>query len=639
MNNHPRLGLFFCRCGPNLGQVVRLERLSDPANWPSAVVVQTHDTLCSEDGKAWLEARILEDRLDRVVVAACSPREHESTFQKVLAAAGLNPYMLNAVNIREQCEWLGGDRDEATAKAVALVMAGMKRVLRHEPIKVEEIDCNPDVLVLGAGAAGISSAINLSQKNRRVVLAEKSFALGGRVFLLDEAYPGMECASCFLEPALAKVLHDENIQILTGAEVSGVVGSYGNFTVTMTVRARRVDPEACLGCRSCAGACPVEFPDPYSGGRGTRKAVDVPFEGCLPHVSVVDGEMCLHLKDGSCDACMGVCPFGAIMLDEADSKIDIHCGAVVIATGSESCRPEADDGLADVLDAFQMERMIHPNGPTGGSITCSDGKVPVSILFALSRDARDEGPLGWMELLKLAERTRHKLPKASITLAGGSAWTLGAGHDLIAGLREHGAELVQAFLGGIAADPATGKPLAYLGSEGGVSTVVADMVVVYRGSRPSGGTEELGRLFRLRVRQNGFFEDRAGPFEPSFSGVEGVCIAGCAGGPRTIAASIQDGAAAAARVLSQLVPGEKIALEPLASEVDDSLCSGCRVCRALCPYGAITGDGEGGKSAVIAALCRGCGTCAAACPSGAIRARNFTTGQLVAEIEGLLALD
>jgi heterodisulfide reductase subunit A len=618
--------------------VVRLEEASDPARWPCATVVDTCDVLCSEDGQAWLKERIERHGLDRVVIAGCSPKEHEADFQRVLAASGLNPYMLQVVNIREQCEWIGGTRDEATAKATALVQAGMGRVALHEPIERSEIDCNPDVLVIGAGAAGISAAITLSQKGRNVFLVEKTFALGGRVFLLDETYPGMECASCFLEPALDKVLHDERIQVITGAEVGEVTGSYGNFSVTVHRKPRFVDPEACIGCRTCASVCPVEYPDPYSGGLGLRKAVDLPFEGCLPHLSAVDPERCIRFQGDTCDACAQSCPFEAIWFGDGGRDIQIRCGAVVVATGSSVGDPPDESAPGDILSTFQMERLMHPNGPTTGKIACASGEQPTSILFALSENAREEGALGWMELLKLAERTRHKLPGTGISLAGGPAWTLGAGQDLVKGLLESGAEFHPAFLAGIAKNSLTGRPVAILMDGKGTSRVPADLVVVHTRSLPSEGAERLGGALGIRSRPNRFFQDRADPFEPSFSGVAGVYVAGAAGGPRSIAASIEDGAAAAARILSRLVPGEKIPLEPLTSAVDETLCSDCGICRCSCPYGAITRDRELGVSRVVAAICRGCGTCAAACPSGAIKAKHFTGGQLAEEIRSLLQI-
>jgi heterodisulfide reductase subunit A len=630
-----RTGLFFCRCGPNLGQVVDLDRLSDPALWPGAAVVEQHPVLCSEEGKAWLAGRIREERLDSVVLAACSPREHEATFQGVLGEAGLNPFMLQMANIREQCEWVCSEGGQATAKALRLVGAAFARAPLHEPMAVSELECNPDVLVLGSGVAGLSAALSLMQKGRRVTLMERDWVLGGRVNLLDEVYPGMECASCFLEPALDKVMHDERVTILTGTQVTEVVGSYGNFTVRALRRARHVDPSACLGCGSCAGACPVEVPDGYAAFLGLRKAIFMPYEGCLPHASVLDEAACLRFNGGECEACAQACPFGAIALDEGSGQVEIACGALVIATGAASGEPRTADGGGRVLSCFQLERVLHPNGPTGGKLLMPGGSEPRSILLALTEGGRSDGVVAWNELLKLGARARATVPGIRLSLAGGPARALGPGSDLLEELRSAGARFYPGVLAGVSGG--NGGPLqAKLESEEGVEEVEADLVILYPLSLPSPGSRDLARLLRLRTRPDGFLEDRAGPFETASSGTLGIYVAGSAGGMRSIAASIQDGAAAAARALSGLVPGEKITLEPLVSEVDPLKCSACGICMAACPFGAVGRDPETRRSRVAAALCRGCGTCAAACPSGAIRARHFTKRQILAEVRGLL---
>jgi len=635
----PRVGLFFCRCGPNLGEVVELERLAQPGLWPEAAVVELHPVLCSEEGRAWLADRIRAEGLERVVVAACSPREHEATFQAVLSGAGLNPFLLQMANLREQCEWAGGPRAPATAKAAHMVRAALARAPHLAPLETSEIDCSPDVLVIGSGVAGLSATLTLLQKGRRVLLVEREHALGGRVELLDEVYPGMECASCFLEPPIDKVLHDPRVRVVTGAEVREVLGSFGDFRVTVHRRARRVDPETCLGCGSCAEACPVEGPDPFNGSLASRKAIYLPFVGCLPHTSAVDDALCLRAKGQECAACAEVCPFGAVRLDDVEEDLEFRCGAIVIATGFAGGRFPAPPE-AGLFSCYQFERLLHPNGPTSGKPLLSDGRPPRSVLFALTPEGRGDGPLGWIELLKLGERLRHVAPEIPMAFAGGPARPLGPGADLTASLSAAGARFLPGALTWV---EKTSGPLhgltARLEDGEAAETLEADLLVVYEASEPQEGARELAGLLHLRPRPDGFFEDKAGPFETAFSGIEGIYVAGGAGGPRTIAAAIQDGAAAAARILSRLVPGEKLTLECLVSEVDGDRCGRCGVCAACCPYGAVHRGPDGGASRVEPALCRGCGTCAAACPSGAITAHHFTSRQILVELGGLLVSD
>ncbi|GAH15246.1 unnamed protein product, partial [marine sediment metagenome] len=163
----------------------------------------------------------------RVVVAACSPKEHELTFKKCLERAGLNPFLLQIANIREQCAWVIKDKVLATEKAKVMIRAAVERVIYHEALDIKEIECQPDTLVVGAGVAGLSAALALAQKNRKVYLVEKLPSIGGKVARYEEVFPNLECASCMLDPILDDVLHHENIEVLTYSEIQEVLGFYG----------------------------------------------------------------------------------------------------------------------------------------------------------------------------------------------------------------------------------------------------------------------------------------------------------------------------------------------------------------------------------------------------------------------------
>jgi heterodisulfide reductase subunit A2 len=626
-----RTGLYFCRCGPNLGQVVQLAELDEPAGWPRADDVATHSVLCSGEGKAWLAERIRSRGLERVVIAACSPREHEQTFRAVLAAEGRSPFHLQMVNLREQVEWIGGDPRAATERGRRLVRAALARVALHRPIPAEEIEVSADVLVVGAGAAGLSAALALAGRGRKVVVAERAFVIGGLANQLDEVFPDLECASCFMEPVLDRVLHHDGIEVLTGADLRRVRGSAGRFEVELALRPRGVDPGACLGCGACAAACPAERPDPFAAGLGRAKAVGLPYLGCLPHVSVLDASACLRAGGTACDACRAACALGAIVLDAPPAARTITVGAIVVATGLAPGEVSGPDGL---VSSYQLERMLHPNGPTGGALRGAGGRAPEAVLLGADADA--DGDLASRELLKLAQLVKRRLPAARVAVAGDLAQVPQL-RRAAAALAEEGVELLPARLVADGVVAAGGRLAARLFSPLGESVREADLVVVHAASRPAAGTDALARLLRVPTGESGFLLDRgASPFEPTSTRVAGVYVAGAAAGPRTIAQSIRDGAAAAGLVHAALVPGERRALEPLAAEIDPALCGACAVCAAACPFAAIE---VGDKARVLAVHCRGCGTCVAACPTGAASARHFTREQIAAEISGLLAID
>jgi heterodisulfide reductase subunit A len=371
----------------------------------------------------------------------------------------------------------------------------------------------------------------------------------------------------------------------------------------------------------------VRVPDPASGGLGTRSAIGIPYPGALPHVAALDRDACLRSRGEACDLCARACPFGAVRLEDAEPETrTLTVGAVVLATGM---RPGEVTGPLGVVSTRQLERMLHPDGPTGGAVRTPGGGAPRSVLLAADGGA---GELAAREVLKLARLLRARLPAARVAVAGGLDRIPSLAADCRALEGEGVALLAGAPLaGGI---ERLGEELRVRLADG--AAIRAELVALHPPERPAEGTDALAALFRIATGERGFLADGgASPFEPTATRIAGVYVAGAAAGPRPLREAIRDGAAAAGRVHAALVPGERRPLEPLAARIDAALCSGCAVCAAACPFGAV--ELADGKASVVRVHCRACGTCVAACPTGAASAPHFTRAQIAAEISALLA--
>jgi len=252
-----RIGCYICHCGTNIAQMVDVEEVTKFAQDQENVVVARHyKYMCSDPGQEMIVNDIKEQKLDRVVVASCSPRMHEPTFQTACQRGGLNKYLFEMANIREHCAWVHEERRVATEKAKALVNAALKRVAFHESLEDRKVPIHPDAVVVGGGIAGITAALNIADGGSKVYLVEKEPSIGGHMGQFDKTFPTLDCAACILTPKMTAVGQHPNIELMTCAEVTNVDGYIGNFKVTIRKKARYVDVQKCTGCGVCWTLCP-----------------------------------------------------------------------------------------------------------------------------------------------------------------------------------------------------------------------------------------------------------------------------------------------------------------------------------------------------------------------------------------------
>lgn len=191
-----RIGVYICQCGTNISAGVKVDDLVElVSELPGVVLARDHRYMCSGSGQEMIQADIQRHNLDRVVVASCTPRMHESTFQRTVEEAGLNRYLFEMANIREHVAWVVEDRERATEKALRLIRAAVARVALHAPLVASEEPLTEAALVVGGGIAGIQSALAIAEMGYQVYLVEREPSIGGRMAQLNKTFPTLDCST------------------------------------------------------------------------------------------------------------------------------------------------------------------------------------------------------------------------------------------------------------------------------------------------------------------------------------------------------------------------------------------------------------------------------------------------------------
>jgi heterodisulfide reductase subunit A2 len=655
-NGAPRIGVYVCHCGINIADRVDVEDVVTFASTlPFVAVAREYKFMCSDPGQQLIQDDLREGLVDRVVVASCSPLMHEATFRRAAEAGGANAFLIQQANIREHVSWVTEDGERATEKAKALVAGAVRRVALHEPLERKRVPVCSDALVVGGGIAGIQAALLLAEAGRKVHLVEREPSIGGHMAMLDKTFPTLDCAACILTPKMVQVGRHPNIELLTYSEVEAVSGYVGNFTVTVRKKARFVDEELCNGCGLCIEKCPwKKIPSEFDQGLGTRPAAYMPFPQAVPRLPVIDPEHCVYfLKDGKCGACKKFCPLDAVDFEQEDQILDLHVGAVVLATGFRPFDarriPLYGYGrLPNVVTSLEFERMVNAAGPTGGRPQLADGRTPERVAIVHCVGSRNVNynvhcsAVCCMYSLKFAHLVRER--------TGADVWNFyidmraaGKGYeDFYHRVMAEGTHFIRGRVAEISDTPQVPEEEGRLVVQaedtltGVVRRVPVDMVILSVGMEPQADSEEVSRLFGVSASKDGFFMERHPKLAPVSTLSDGVYLAGACQGPKDIPAAVAQGQAAAAEALA-LIDRGFVELEPNTAWIDEASCSGCRTCVGLCPYNALGFDDEREVALLNEALCKGCGVCVAGCPSGALHQHLFDDEEIFAEIEGVLA--
>jgi len=654
-NGAVRIGVYICHCGTNIAGVVDVGHLADFASRLSGVVVaRDYKYMCSDPGQELIKQDIAEHKLNRIVVAACSPTLHEPTFRRATEQGGINPFFFQMVNIREHNSWVHTDRAAATVKGEDLLRAAVRRVRLHKPLEPREVPINADVLVVGGGIAGIHAALTLANAGKHVYLVEREPTIGGHMAQFDKTFPTLDCAACILTPKMTAVKMHPNITMWTLAEVTQVDGYVGNYEVTVRRKPRYIIEDLCVGCLECIEACVYKqgkVDDEFNVGLGKRKPIYISFPQAVPQLVVIDPDTCVEFKSGKCKkTCVEACGDRlAIDFKQTEKMETLKVGTIVLATGFKTFDPAripyyGYGTYPNVYTAMEVERLVNASGPTAGEVILRDGRKPKSVGIIHCVGSRDEHTNKYcsrvccMYSLKLAhlikEKTEAEVYSCYIDMrAPGKAF-----EEFYNRIAEEGVRFVRGKVADIyPAGNGDGQLIMQVEDTllSMVRKIPVDMIVLSIGLEAQADAQDVRRLFNITCSGGDFFMERHPKLAPVNTFTDGVFLAGCCQGPKDIPDTVAQAGAAAAEAMA-LIDAGKIELEPNTAHIIEETCSGCKTCVPLCPYQAISFLAEKKKSEINEVLCKGCGTCVAACPSGSIEQNLFEDGEIFEEIKGVL---
>ena len=662
-----KIGVFVCWCGSNIAATVDVKAVAEAARKvPGVVFSADYQYMCSEAGQGLIKDAIKEHGLTGVVVCSCSPRMHEATFRKAVQAVGLNPYMLEVANIREQCSWVHKDMATATEKAIALMQAAVAKVTLNTPLTAGTTPVTKRALVIGGGIAGMQTALDIADAGYEVDIVEAKPTIGGKMAQLDKTFPTLDCSSCIVTPKMVEVGQHEKIHIYSYSEVTQIKGFVGNFNVTIKRKARYVDEAKCTGCGACTEKCPSrKAPNEFNMGLNNRTAVYIPFAQAVPKVATIDPEYCIKLTKGKCGACAKICEAGAINYEAKDEYIEVEYGAIVAATGFEMIDVSPYDEYAytqspDVVTSLEYERLMNAAGPTGGHLLRpSDGKEPKTIVFIQCVGSRESCSSGEMRgkpycskvccmyTAKHAMLTKDHYPDTDIYVFYIDVRTPGKNFDEFyrRAVEQYGVHYIKGAVGKVT--PEGGK-LKVQASDLILNEqlhIVADMVVLAGAIEPNKSARPLATMLTASMDTNDFFTEAHPKLRPVESPTAGVFLSGMCQGPKDIPETVAQAGAAASKVIGLLAKDHLVG-NPCVAHSDEWMCNGCSQCETVCPYGAITYEEKEFRmpdrttkvrrvAQVNPAVCQGCGACTVTCPSGAMDLNGFSNAEIMAEVDAL----
>ena len=420
-----------------------------------------------------------------------------------------------------------------------------------------------DVLIIGAGIAGIEAALTLGDAGYRVLLVEKEGSIGGKMALLSKTFPTLDCASCIATPKMAAAAHHPNITLLTYSEVQEVVkNGEADFSVKILKKPRYVDLDACTGCGICETVCPVIVSDEFQYYMRGRKAAYIPFDIAVPKKAIIDLDNCIL-----CGSCERECPASAIDFTQEPETLEVKVGAIIIATGfklfSPTLRPEFGYGRCkNVITAMQMDRLLAPTRPYNSVLRPLDGKEPMRIAYILcvgSRDRKVGNPycsqICCMYSIKQAQLIMGALPLADVAIFYIDIRAFGKGfEEFFNQTQAMGTMFIKGRVIVVEEDKEGNVVVKYedMDDGGRLKEDTFDLVVLAVGAMPNSDITKVFKNVKIELDEVGWIKQVDPNNNPATTSVPGIFVAGCAAGPKDIPDSIVEADAAAAQCMAYL---------------------------------------------------------------------------------------
>jgi len=432
------------------------------------------------------------------------------------------------------------------------------------------------VLVVGGGIAGIQAALDLANSGFFVYLVEASPAIGGTQAQLDKTFPTNDCSLCILSPKLVECGRHPNIKLLTLAQVAGISGQPGNFTVKITQKPRFVDPEKCVGCGACAEVCPTKVPDNFNQGLAKKKAISVKYEQAVPLVYYINAEKCLYLSKGKpqgkdiCRKCESACKSNAINFNDTTKELELQVGAVILAPGFEEFDPKnlinyGYGKYPNVVTSIEFERMMSASGPFKGHIVRpSDHKEPRKIAWIQCVGSRDMAQCGngycssvccTYAVKEAIIAKEHNGKDLETTIFNMDIRTFGKDFEkyYIRSKKEYGVRYVNSRVYALEEEPETKLiKIRYSDLSGNIFTEEFDIVVLSVGINPFPGAVQLAENLELNLNKYGFA--LTSTFRPVQTNQKGIYVCGAFQSPQDIPSTVMQASAAAGEAAGFLAP-------------------------------------------------------------------------------------